>query len=144
MKRETHIYSKTGTSELAFDLYNHTPTSEARPVVVWLHGGAWRRGSRDNVRHCDELMRAGYVLASVSYRFSQEARFPAQIIDCKAAVRWLRAHATEYGLDTEQIFAWGASAGGHLAALLGAPIGELPEAVKATTPLTSMTKRRRS
>jgi acetyl esterase/lipase len=61
----------------------------------------------------------GYVVASIEYRFSQETRFPAQIQDCKAAIRWLRAHAAEYGIDPRWIGVWGASAGGHLAALLG-------------------------
>jgi acetyl esterase/lipase len=62
---------------------------------------------------------AGYAVASINYRLSQHARFPAQIQDCKAAIRWLRAHADEYGLDAQRIGVWGSSAGGHLVALLG-------------------------
>src|SRR5207247_3085072 len=61
----------------------------------------------------------GYAVASISYRLSQEAKFPAQIYDCKAAVRWLRANAKQYSLDPDRIAAWGGSAGGHLVALLG-------------------------
>jgi acetyl esterase/lipase len=66
-----------------------------------------------------EYLAQGYAVASINYRLSQHAKFPAQIEDCKAAVRWLRAHAAEYRLDAKQIAAWGASAGGHLAAMLG-------------------------
>src|SRR3989442_7306640 len=65
------------------------------------------------------FVRYGYAVASISYRLSQEAKFPAQIYDCKAAVRWLRANARQYSLDPERIAAWGGSAGGHLVALLG-------------------------
>jgi len=65
------------------------------------------------------LLKDGYAIASVSYRLSQQAIFPAQIEDCKAAIRWLRAHAEQYKLDPKRFGAWGASAGGHLVALLG-------------------------
>src|SRR5262249_59688217 len=65
------------------------------------------------------LVSRGYVVASINYRLSQHAVFPAQIEDCKAAIRWLRANATKYHYDPDQIGVWGASAGGHLVALLG-------------------------
>jgi acetyl esterase/lipase len=87
-------------------------------VIAWVHGGAWRLGSKENPRALRMVAR-GYAVASLNYRLSQEATFPAQIHDCKAAVRWLRAHAETYGLDPERIGAWGGSAGGHLVALLG-------------------------
>jgi len=87
-------------------------------VIVWVHGGAWLGGSKDR---CPALsfLRDGFAVASVNYRLSQHALFPAQIEDCKAAVRWLRAQATTYMLDPDRIGVWGASAGGHLVALLG-------------------------
>ena len=71
-----------------------------------------------------ELVNEGYVVASVDYRFSQEAVFPAQIQDCQAAIRWLRAHAKTYQIDPDRIGVWGGSAGGHLAALLGTAGGK--------------------
>lgn len=91
-----------------------------RPAVIWVHGGAWRGGSRDGgIAQLAPLVQRGYVGASIEYRLSGEATFPAQIEDCKAAVRFLRAHADRYGIDPDRIGAWGSSAGGHLVALLG-------------------------
>lgn len=88
------------------------------PVVVAIHGGAWMAGSKNDVDPVPFLAR-GLAVAAVGYRLSQHALFPAQIQDVKAAVRWLRAHAAEQGIDGARIGAWGPSAGGHLAALLG-------------------------
>jgi len=88
------------------------------PVVVWVHGGAWRGGSREG-RRTLPLARRGYFTVSIEYRLSQEARFPAQIEDCKCAIRWLRAHARDYKIEPKRIGVWGSSAGGHLVALLG-------------------------
>ena len=97
------------------------------PAIVWVHGGAWLGGSRDGgIGRLVPMARRGYVGASIEYRLSPEAAFPAQIEDCKAAVRFLRAHADEYGIDPERIGAWGASAGGHLVALLGTTGGVEP------------------
>jgi acetyl esterase/lipase len=76
-------------------------------------------GSKANPSPAWRFLGEGYAVAQVGYRFSQEAKFPAQIHDCKAAVRWLRANAKKYNLDSKKFVAWGASAGGHLAALLG-------------------------
>jgi acetyl esterase/lipase len=91
------------------------------PGLVWVHGGAFRHGSKDTgIARLFSFARRGYVCASIEYRLSGEAIWPAQIEDCKAAVRYLRAHADELGLDPERIGAWGASAGGHLVAMLGA------------------------
>lgn len=96
------------------------PPKETMPVVVYVYGGAWRAGSREaGIGPLASLARKGYLGASIEYRLSQEAVFPAQIEDCKCAVRFLRAKAKEYHLDPEQIGVWGPSAGGHLAALLG-------------------------
>jgi len=92
------------------------------PVIVHVHGGGWRTGDKADPRALigiTALIRHGYAVASVNYRLSDEARFPAQIHDVKAAVRWLRAHASEYDLDPDHIGAVGESAGGHLVALLG-------------------------
>ena len=94
------------------------PGATRVPLVVWIHGGMWSTGSKaDNVPLW--LLEEGFAVASVNYRLSGAAVFPAQIEDCRGAVRWLRAHAAEYGIDSERIAAWGESAGGHLAAMLG-------------------------
>ena len=115
-------YARAGDRSLCLDLY--LPESHARPwpVILYIHGGAWREGSKAHPRAL-RFVSEGYAVASVGYRLSQEAIFPAQIHDCKAAVRWLRANADAYGLDTDRIAAWGESAGAHLASLLGASAG---------------------
>jgi acetyl esterase/lipase len=100
------------------DLYLPTQAGPPRPLIAYIHGGAWRAGSKDACP-ARNLIPLGYAAASIEYRFSQDAPFPAQIEDCKAAIRWLRAHAREYNLDPKRIGVWGASAGGHLVALLG-------------------------
>jgi acetyl esterase/lipase len=89
-----------------------------RPLIVWIHGGAWEKGSKASCPAKLMVVR-GYAVASIGYRLSQHAVYPAQIEDCKAAIRWLKAHSKEYGIDPERIGVWGASAGGHLAALIG-------------------------
>jgi len=112
-------YARIGATSLRLDLY--LPPREAGtrlPLVLWIHGGGWSGGDRTQTR-APEVLGKEYAVASISYRLSHEAVFPAQIHDVKAAVRWLRAHADMYGLDPERIGAWGSSAGGHLAALLG-------------------------
>lgn len=88
------------------------------PLVVWIHGGAWWAGSKEN-SPAKPLLKEGFAVASINYRLSQQAIFPAQIEDCKAAIRWLRANAAKYKLAPEKVGVWGASAGGHLVALLG-------------------------
>jgi acetyl esterase/lipase len=93
-------------------------TSKPFPLVIFIHGGGWRSGSR-RAKMVLPLVKRGYAVASISYRLTPEAIWPAQIYDCKAAVRWVRAHAKEYNLDTNRIGAWGDSAGAHLAAMLG-------------------------
>ena len=88
------------------------------PLIVWLHAGGWRSGNRkqapDLSRH---FAMHGFAMASIDYRLSGEATFPAQLHDVKAAIRWLRANAGSYGIDGRRIGLWGASAGGHLATL---------------------------
>jgi acetyl esterase/lipase len=91
-------------------------------VVVWVHGGAWRSGSKQDMP-LGGLVKAGYTVASVDYRLSPVAPFPAQVHDIKAAIRFLRARAAHYGYRTDRIAVAGASAGGHLAALVGTTNG---------------------
>jgi acetyl esterase/lipase len=91
------------------------------PVIATLHGGAWMFGDKgdDFNRPFLEGVKRGYAVACINYRLSSEAHFPCQIHDCKTAIRYLRTNALEYQLDGNRIGVWGASAGGHLAALLG-------------------------
>jgi len=111
-------YGRVGDRSLILDLYLPEMGDRPLPLIIWVHGGGWAAGSKEQVGAVRQLQR-GYAVASVGYRLSGEAVFPAQIEDCKAAVRWLRAHATKYGLDPDHFGAWGSSAGGHLVTLLG-------------------------
>ena len=112
------VFSKTHETDLLLDLY--LPSSQLpTPLVIWVHGGGWRKGSKNYPRHALELLKKNIAVASINYRLSHEATFPAQIIDCKAAVRWLRANATRYHLKPDKFGAWGSSAGGHLVSLMG-------------------------
>jgi acetyl esterase/lipase len=120
-------YARYGDRTLEMDLYRPKGHWGDLPAIVCIHGGGWRKGSKVNHRKVAQALAAhGFVTASISYRLSGEARFPAQIQDCKAAVRFLRAGAKEYGIDPDNIGAIGHSAGGHLAALLATSAG-VPE-----------------
>jgi len=111
-------YARVGGKSLRLDLYLPRDAKGKRPLVVWVHGGAWKQGDKGRCPAL-RLVTRGYAVASLNYRFSQEAIFPAQIEDCKAAIRWLRSRAQQHQLDPERIGVWGSSAGGHLVALLG-------------------------
>ena len=111
-------YVPGGHERNRLDLYLPGAASAPLPLIVWVHGGGWQGGSKENSPAARFATR-GFAVASINYRFSQHAVFPAQIQDCKAAIRWLRANARTYGLDKDHVGAWGASAGGHLVALLG-------------------------
>lgn len=112
-------YADYGGRKLKMDIYRPKNAWGQLPAVVCIHGGGWSKGDRTSYEKVAQAMaEKGYVAATISYRLSGEAPFPAQIHDCKAAVRFLRANADEYGIDPENIGAIGSSAGGHLAALL--------------------------
>jgi acetyl esterase/lipase len=104
------------------DVYVPDVATAPRPLMIWIHGGGWSSGDKSAPPGMGLLLR-GYVVASINYRLSREAVFPAQIYDCKAAVRFLRAHAREFDIDPTRIGVWGCSAGGQLAALLGTTNG---------------------
>ncbi|MDZ4403790.1 prolyl oligopeptidase family serine peptidase [Prosthecobacter sp.] len=114
------VYVEGGHERHKLDLYLPEKAVGPLPLIIWVHGGGWQNGSKDG---CPPLrggyLERGYAVASINYRLSGHAVFPAQIEDCKAAIRWLRAHAKEYGLDTKRFGVWGSSAGGHLVALIG-------------------------
>ncbi len=110
-------YVTDGHERQKLDLY--LPKAEDKlPLIIWVHGGAWLAGSKADGVPLGYLA-DGYAVASINYRLSQHAIFPAQIEDCKAAVRWLRTNAQKYNLDPNCFGAWGPSAGGHLVAMLG-------------------------
>jgi acetyl esterase/lipase len=116
-------YGRADGKPLLLDLYLPlNPPAGKVPLVVWVHGGGWSAGSRRNPPALP-LLKHGFAVASVEYRLSQEAKFPAQIEDCKAALRWLRANAGTYNIDPDHVGIWGSSAGGHLVAMLGATGG---------------------
>ncbi|HCN31173.1 MAG TPA: lipase [Verrucomicrobiales bacterium] len=125
IKMERDIaYIEGGDEAQKLDLYlPETPDGKPLPLIVHVHGGGWRGGNKFPCPVAGMALK-GYAVASVEYRFSQKAVFPAQIQDCQAAIRWLRAHAKEYNFDTEKLGAIGGSAGGHLSALVGASGGK--------------------
>jgi acetyl esterase/lipase len=113
-------YARIGAHVLKLDL--HRPQATNPPLVVYVHGGAWRAGSKSDVPIA-KLLDHGFAIASVDYRLSTEAQFPAQIHDIKAAIRFLRAKAELFRIDTKRIAIIGSSAGGHLAGLVGVTNG---------------------
>ncbi len=90
-----------------------------RPLIIWIHGGGWRGGSRADFSPAWIWVDSGYSVASIDYRLSPQKKWPAQIYDVKAAIRWLRANADGFGLDTTRFVLWGSSAGAHLASMAG-------------------------
>ena len=109
----------------ALDLFipNKRMEGEILPLVVWIHGGGWRSGDKKSghaPNRIPALVSTGrYLGATIGYRLSDEAQWPAQIHDCKAAIRWLRARSEKFGIHPDKIAVWGTSAGGHLASMLG-------------------------
>lgn len=114
-----------GDAAQRLDIYypKQQPNEKSLPLIVHIHGGGWMGGSK---YPCDVRMMTaqGYIVASVEYRFSQKAKFPAQIQDCQAAIRWLRANAQRYHINPEKVGVIGGSAGGHLSALVGVTGGK--------------------
>ena len=95
------------------------------PIIVYIHGGGWEGGSKDAADVLSPFLNDGkYAAASVGYRLTNEAHWPEQAYDCKAALRWIAANGAEYGIDTSRIALFGISAGGHLVSLLGTTVGD--------------------
>jgi acetyl esterase/lipase len=107
--------------------WKNEPHGQPRPAIVVIHGGGWLEGDKSSFAsrkdavpgNIEDFARLGFVAVTINYRLSGEAPYPAALEDCQCAVRWLRAHATDYNLDPKRIGAYGNSAGGHLALLLG-------------------------
>lgn len=125
------VYKTADGRDLKLDLYLPAKSHAGKPLLVWIHGGAWRRGSKEdfpvrNSRLASELLKNGYALASVEYRLSGAAKFPAQIQDVNDALHFLAAHGQQYGWNADNIMLGGRSAGAHLAALAALP-ARVPE-----------------
>lgn len=107
-------------SELFLDI--HLPEKsgeELYPTILWIHGGGWRQGSKENWKLLDWLPKNGFAVVSIDYRLTNTAPFPAQIYDCVSALNWIGKHGREHKIDTERLYVAGLSAGAHLASLLG-------------------------
>lgn len=114
------VFRSVGERTLALDIFYPKQTRKRKPAVLLIFGGGWKSGDKShNHAMAAALARNGYVAVSAAYRLSPEIQYPAAVYDLKAAVRWMRAHAKRYGIDTGKIAALGCSAGGQLAALLG-------------------------
>ncbi len=128
VKRLSNVeYTNPGSGALLLDLYlPATPSDRLLPVVLWIHGGGWKSGSKDNCP-LTWLAAEGYAVVSLGYRLSLQARWPAQLEDARAAIRWLRSNAARYQLDAQRLAVAGASSGANLAGVVGtapAPGGE--------------------
>lgn len=120
-KTRNLVYAERGNRALKLDLYlpDTPPPKSGYPLIVCFHGGGWVIGSKERDLFLQPMLKKGYALASVQYRLSGGATFPAQIEDARDSLRWLIDNASRYQLDKKRIGAFGPSAGGHLALLLG-------------------------
>ena len=120
VRRDVVYAEATDELQLLADVYlPQTHSSELRPAVLVIHGGSWQRGNRERMQAAaGALARAGFVAMNIEYRLAPDHRHPAQLEDCRTAVRWLREHAAELNIDANRIGAIGYSAGAHLALLL--------------------------
>ncbi|MBN3582696.1 alpha/beta hydrolase fold domain-containing protein [Algoriphagus aestuarii] len=114
------VYKKLGKRELKLDVFSPLNAESLRPGIVMVHGGGWKSGDKElQIPMAITLAEKGYVTAVVEYRLSPEAQYPAAIHDVKEAIRWLKVHADEFGIDTSQMVISGSSAGGQIATLVG-------------------------
>lgn len=120
-------YAGNANPRQKLDLYlpEKRADEEPLPVIVFIHGGGWQNGDKGRARRLVPYVRSGkFAAVSIGYRLTDEASWPAQIHDCKAGIRWIRAHAEKHGLDPDRMVAFGPSAGGHLVAMLGVSGGD--------------------
>ncbi|MDR3634568.1 MAG: alpha/beta hydrolase [Isosphaeraceae bacterium] len=114
------VFAQPAGEPLTLNLARPATGNGPFPAVICIHGGGFTGGRREDYDDlCRKFARRGYAAATIDYRLAPKHRWPAHIHDCKAAVRWLRGHAGEYGIDPDKIGAMGSSAGGHLAQFLG-------------------------
>ena len=121
-----------GERELKLDLYLPKQSATPSPCIVFIHGGGWKGGDKKSAKkNAAWLTEYGFAIASIEYRLTDSAQWPAQFVDCNAAVDWVRINGHKYNIDTRRVGAFGTSAGAHLAALLGTrdrPKGSLKSA----------------
>ncbi|MEL7220418.1 MAG: alpha/beta hydrolase [Bacteroidota bacterium] len=121
LKATTYTYAESLIGRHELDVYLPDKKATPAPVIVFLLGGGWELGSRKNFQSgILSQIKRGFAVVGVSYSFSQQAAWPTQLHEVKAAIRWLRARAEELHLDTNCIILWGISAGGHIASVVGA------------------------
>jgi acetyl esterase/lipase len=114
------VYKTVGKDTLRLDIYQPKNLDGPRPVLIFIHGGGWRKGKKeDYLLYLISFAQKGYVTASISYRLLPDALYPAAVEDVKCAVRWIRSHARDYHIDPDKIAVIGGSAGGHLAMMIG-------------------------
>ena len=120
----TYEYAISNGKKMKLDLYLPKTKKGKIPLIIFAHGGGWLMGSRKQIEvGVLRQLKRGFAVASVSYSLSTRAKFPQQIYECKAAIRWLRANVDKFDLDADNFTFWGASAGGHLSNIVGATSG---------------------
>ena len=118
------VYTNYDGREVHIDIYSPANVNEPKPAILFVHGGGWRSGNKKmEAPMAVSLASEGYIAATVEYRLSTEARYPAAVYDIKTAIRWLRKNATTFNIDPDKIIIAGTSAGGQLAALIGSANG---------------------
>ncbi len=114
------IYRTVDSTNLKLDIYHAKNISDSAPLLLFIHGGGWKKGDKhDYLRYLIDFAQKGYVTATVQYRFSNKVKFPAQLLDVKAAIRWLKKNADSYHINNKKVAVIGGSAGGHLAMMAG-------------------------
>lgn len=114
------VYKEIDTIQLKLDIYRKKELTQKRPLIIFIHGGAWKGGDKkDYRRYLVDFAEKGYITATIQYRLTKVAKFPAAVNDVKCAVKWLKANADNYLIDVNKIAIVGGSAGGHLAMMIG-------------------------
>lgn len=141
-KEYMDIAYASGSNAQKLDIFLPDTVKEKNPVLIWIHGGGWKGGDKSEFRNTSrlaELRRRGYAVVVINYRLSGEAKFPAQIFNVKAAIRWVKANAATYKFNKDKVGVWGSSAGGHLSALAGTSgnVAELEDLSQGNNGVTS-------
>ena len=114
------LFKETPEKELKLDIYKKETTQPSTPLIIFVHGGSWKYGQKeDYLVYLLEFAKQGYITASLSYRLSKVAQFPAAVEDINCGVKWLKNNGMDYGIDTSKIVIVGGSAGAHLAMMVG-------------------------
>ena len=118
--QEKDIPYQEKPSKLTLDVHYLKNPADLRPALVLIHGGGWQGLTKEYLSWlAEDAAKRGYVVFNINYRLAQQAKYPAAVEDCQAAVRWVKAHALVYKIDPARLAVWGESAGGHLASMVG-------------------------